>query len=153
LPTGVLFNSASASQGSTPTSGGGVVTWNAGDLGSGASASAVIVEVPTLGGTMFNAVLIGGNETDLNNDNNSAQTTVNVFTPVPPKLTAEVVSNLVEITIIGDPGSSFILDASADLVSWSAISTNTAVNGTIKFIDPASATLPYRFYRAHRQVP
>jgi hypothetical protein len=27
------------------------------------------------------------------------------------------------------------------------------VNGTIKFIDPASATLPYRFYRAHRQVP
>jgi uncharacterized repeat protein (TIGR01451 family) len=153
LPTGVEFNTASSSQGSTPSSGGGVVTWNAGAIASGAGASATIIVVPTLGGTMFNAVVVAGAETDLNSDNNSAQTTVSVFTPVPPRLTAEVISNLVQVTISGDPGSTFVLDASADLTSWTPVSTNTAVNGTVKFVDPASATLPYRFYRAHRQVP
>jgi uncharacterized repeat protein (TIGR01451 family) len=150
LPTGALFVSGFSSQGSTPAPGEGVVTWNAGDLASGANANAVIIEVPSLGGTMFNAALVLGNETDLNTENNSAQTTVSVFTPVPPKLTAETSSNLVQITITGDAGLSYVLDASSNLVSWVPIMTNIAVNGTVKFIDPDSGALPYRFYRAHR---
>jgi hypothetical protein len=45
-------------------------------------------------------------------------------------------------------GSSCVLEVSADLRGWQAISTNQTVAGGIMFLDQSASGQPYRFYRA-----
>ena len=46
------------------------------------------------------------------------------------------------------PGTTYRLDASADLKSWTAISTNYVPEGVLDFRDPEADEHPTRFYRA-----
>ncbi len=71
LPTGVAYQSATASQG-TVSNSGGTVTAAVGQLTSGASATVtIIVNVdPTTRGTMTNVATVSGNETETNSENN-----------------------------------------------------------------------------------
>ena len=49
----------------------------------------------------------------------------------------------------GTPGQTYILQASTDMIHWTAISTNVAdANGIISFADPDSGNYPSRFYRS-----
>jgi hypothetical protein len=45
-------------------------------------------------------------------------------------------------------GALYRIEYSADMVNWTAICTNTAINGTIDFVDPDAKNNPVRFYRA-----
>jgi two-component system copper resistance phosphate regulon response regulator CusR len=55
------------------------------------------------------------------------------------------------VALTGLRGFTYIIEGSQDLVSWTAISTNTAdANGLLTVPDP-SATGPYKFYRAVEQ--
>jgi subtilisin family serine protease len=55
----------------------------------------------------------------------------------------------VALHVNGGPNRTCILQAAPDLASWSPIFTNTTSSGgTYDFIDPASANLTTRFYRA-----
>jgi uncharacterized delta-60 repeat protein len=50
------------------------------------------------------------------------------------------------------PGGLYVIDATTDFVSWSALSTNRASSYNLIFTDPSAHNLNKRFYRA-RQVP
>jgi len=45
------------------------------------------------------------------------------------------------------PGFTYVIMASSDLVNWTPIATNTASAGTVLFTDPVASNFPYRFYR------
>ena len=54
------------------------------------------------------------------------------------------------LTLTGQPGKSYVIQASTDLVSWTSVVTNaTSFGGTLQFTDTNVVSFPYRFYRAH----
>ncbi len=57
-------------------------------------------------------------------------------------------SGLFRVQWQGNAGQTYRLDASTNLVDWISLLTTNAPGGRLDFTDPASATLPYRFYRA-----
>ena len=44
-----------------------------------------------------------------------------------------------------------VIEASTNLVSWSALATNTLGDGPLYFSDPGTTNFPWRFYRARLQ--
>ena len=81
LPAGVLFVSASVSQG-TYAEGAGAVTFNLGRLGPRATAAMTVVTLPTVAGTVFSTATVSSEQPDFIPGNNSAvvQTRVNPAT-------------------------------------------------------------------------
>jgi|GEM_PF-2413676 len=71
LPAGVIFNSASFSQGTTSQSGN-TITANLGTVASGATISGTIVVTPTEDGTIINTASVTSSTPDPNAQNNSA---------------------------------------------------------------------------------
>ena len=55
------------------------------------------------------------------------------------------------LMLTGPAGQTVVLDASADLVNWLPIWTNTFMVGALPFTDPGCGTYPCRFYRARRK--
>ncbi len=54
-----------------------------------------------------------------------------------------------QFQLSGTPETLYEIQASTDLTTWTAISTNTAdANGLLEFSDPDAAVLPERFFRA-----
>ena len=58
---------------------------------------------------------------------------------------------LIELT--GQTNQLYLLQASTNLTTWQTIATNVATGGFLQVVDPASTTLPLRFYRAVVPVP
>jgi len=54
-------------------------------------------------------------------------------------------------TLYGEPGRSYTVDASEDLVSWELLRTVQSSNGISEFADPDAASKPRRFYRISAQ--
>jgi hypothetical protein len=53
-----------------------------------------------------------------------------------------------QIRLTGQPFQEYVIDASADVWHWTAITTNAAgTDGALIYVDPESALLPKRFYR------
>jgi hypothetical protein len=66
--------------------------------------------------------------------------------------TSALNSNGASLSLGGVPGETYIIQASTNLVNWTAISTNTASStGLIQIMDTDAKTLPTRFYRAVAQ--
>ncbi|HAO77802.1 MAG TPA: hypothetical protein DCQ92_02280 [Verrucomicrobia subdivision 3 bacterium] len=57
-------------------------------------------------------------------------------------------NGLTELRFTGEPNHTYRLQASTNLVNWLNISTNTPVNGLLRFVDPDAASTDHRFYRA-----
>lgn len=55
-----------------------------------------------------------------------------------------------ELTMLGLPHMTHVIEATSDLRNWTPISTNTPQSNTTLFIDPNAASSPTRFYRAVR---
>jgi uncharacterized delta-60 repeat protein len=51
------------------------------------------------------------------------------------------------------PGEDYVFEASADLLHWTPISTNTAFGSMLSITDPGVAGLNHRFYRARQMAP
>ena len=116
LPTGVVFVSTTASQGSC-TEASGTVTCNLGNLSSGDHATVSIVVKPTLGGTITNTATVSGNETDPDNSNNRDNTSTIVIlvvsidikpgnpnNPINPRSEGEVVVAILSTRDFDAPG-------------------------------------------------
>ncbi|HKX62955.1 MAG TPA: hypothetical protein VJS65_13945, partial [Verrucomicrobiae bacterium] len=76
--------------------------------------------------------------------------------PAPPSLFQPklLTNGLFQVTLLGAPGRSYIMDASTNVNSapWHPIATNmTDQAGSWTFIDPIIPDLPTRFYRARLQ--
>ena len=154
LPFGVNFVSASSSQGGF-SNASGVVTFNFGSLAAAGNATASIRVSPSFGGNLVNSVTVMGDEVDLSQANNQAQTTTTVITPLRASLTGVTVTNAqLQFTLVGDPGMTYVIQNSPDLTTWTALSTNTAAaNGIIKFTDTSAPAINNRYYRAVRVIP
>jgi len=65
----------------------------------------------------------------------------------PPQSDGSVIANAT-----GTPGQTYVLQASTDMVHWTAISTNVAdANGVLSFTDPNAKNYPSRYYRGATQ--
>lgn len=72
------------------------------------------------------------------------------FTALPPRVTNIVVTagGPAALSVLGPPSWAHTLEASEDLVSWAVLaSTNSAANGTLRFVDSNAHAHPTRFYR------
>lgn len=54
-----------------------------------------------------------------------------------------------QLSFTGDAGSSYLLEASTNLILWRPISVLAISNGPFPFLDLQSTNLPSRFYRSH----
>jgi uncharacterized repeat protein (TIGR01451 family) len=67
---------------------------------------------------------------------------------IPATLSGVFVNGVFQLTVTGQPGQSYIVQASGDLSSWSPVlTTNAPSNGTFTFADPASPSVKTRYYR------
>ena len=114
LPTGVTFNSASASQGNC--NGTGPVNCSVGTLANGSSAIVTIVVTPSTPGQITNSATVSATETDFDSSNNSASssTLVQAASATPNMLdsnltVASIVSGLNQPTSIAFLGSNDFL--------------------------------------------
>lgn len=148
LPVGVTFVSASLSQGNLTGTGGGHVTCSLGSLAAGGSATVIIVTVPSVTGSLINAVNVVGSEEDLNPANNSAQAKTSVSSPA--TLSGFFSDGQFHLTVTGQPNVVYVVQASTNLTSWVSLSTNTSPTGTFTFIDTTTPAPQQRFYRTLR---
>jgi hypothetical protein len=73
---------------------------------------------------------------------------------LPPRLTsasAAMSPGGFELSLTGEVGLSYTIEASSDLVTWTPVTTLTPANGTLNFTDPNGTNLGHRFYRAKQQ--
>jgi uncharacterized repeat protein (TIGR01451 family) len=135
-------------------SSGQQVSTNLGSLAAGARAMVTLVLAPAVAGNIISTASVSGNEVDLNPGNNSAQTTTAVLMPAPVRLSGSLVNHQFRLAATAQPGFTYLIQVSTDLVSWASLSTNTASSGgTIKFTDTSSPTPQRRFYRTKRLIP
>jgi hypothetical protein len=59
-----------------------------------------------------------------------------------------MVSKGFKLQFSGPTGSNLVIQATSDMKSWSSISTNVVVNGSVTYTDAAATTVSCRFYRA-----
>ncbi len=146
LPTGLSFVSTSAL--SYSNSAGGVV-FNLGSLAAGSATSFTIIANPAAVGTYTNTVSVGSDQTDLNPANNSFQAGTTVLAIPVAHLAGVVDTNgAFTLSLLGEPGQSYIIQASTDLVNWIPVFTNTPVTGSFQFTDTNVSTFSHRYFRA-----
>jgi uncharacterized repeat protein (TIGR01451 family) len=109
--------------------------------------------VPSLGNglTLFAVVNGGTNAPDLNSQNNVMQATIQPNISVVNVLLGPVTllsGGVLQVSMMGLAGQTYLIQASTDLVNWSTLTTLMLTNGTGQFADPATASYPQRFYRA-----
>jgi len=73
--------------------------------------------------------------------------------PPPPRfISLSILSDgSFQATLQGQPGKTYVIQASVDLTSWTPVSTNTLSGQTGNFVDPHNPSLTRRFYRAVAQ--
>jgi hypothetical protein len=109
--------------------------------------------VPSLGNglTLFAVVNGGTNSLDFNSQNNVMQATIQPNIAVVNVLLGPVTllsGGVLQVSMMGLAGQTYLIQASTDLVNWTTLTTLTLTNGTGQFTDPATASYPQRFYRA-----
>ncbi len=145
LPANASLISATASQGTVNTNVTGIATFNFGALASpGATATATLQLQPFLAGSAVNSATA----TDAAGSSATASNTVSVASAVLPSVQAVYNAKILTLTLNGQPGQSYILQVSTNLISWSGISTNTAnAEGWFTFTNNVT-NAPERFFRA-----
>ena len=89
---------------------------------------------------------------NFNNSTNAVTQVVNNPAPAPRACKISITTpqaGRVPASLTGTPSHSYVLQASTDMVHWTAISTNvTDVNGSMSVTDTDAGKFPSRFYRA-----
>ncbi len=78
--------------------------------------------------------------------NRAAAIIIDNDSPRPPCL--RLPGGLFHICLPGTNGTPYRLEGSSDLINWVELCTSTVTDGAIHFVDPDTAALPCRFYRA-----
>jgi hypothetical protein len=55
--------------------------------------------------------------------------------------------NTVNLSVPASNGQPYCVQVSTNLVDWLPICTNTAVNGSVQYVDPNGNSAPNQFYR------
>jgi uncharacterized repeat protein (TIGR01451 family) len=145
LPANAILTAAAASQGTFNTNSTGVVTFNFGALANpGATATGVVKVQPFQPGSAANSATA----TDAAGSSASASNTATVTSAALPVVLAAYQGRNLTLTLDGQPGQTYILQVSTNLISWAGIATNVA-NSAGQFSFTNSITnAPVRFFRA-----
>jgi uncharacterized repeat protein (TIGR01451 family) len=145
LPAAAGLISAAASQGTVNTNVAGAVTFDLGNItNAGGTAAATIQVQPLLFGSAVNAATV----TNAAGSGAGVSNTVTVLNPAPFFLQAAYLANNLRLTLEGQASQNYIIQVSTNLITWTSVSTNTAV-GAGQFTFTNSLTnAPARFYRA-----
>jgi aspartate carbamoyltransferase regulatory subunit len=88
--------------------------------------------------------------------NSLTQNILIIVTPPPPpppsklSLAPAFANGVVAAQLAGVTGQTYVIEVSADLIHWTAISTNVAdTNGIVSLVDSNAVAFPSRFYRAY----
>jgi uncharacterized repeat protein (TIGR01451 family)/uncharacterized delta-60 repeat protein len=136
LPAGALLVNASASTG-TPVVSSNLVTLNVGNLAVGASATLTLVVNCPNPGVLTNLTTVVSSVADPAADNNLARVVVGVSPATPPSFGGVAASGgQLQLTITGQPGSVYYLEASTNLVQWLRLSTNVLTGPSSTFSVP-----------------
>jgi hypothetical protein len=118
---------------------------------------ATTVVIPAAVIASSSAVLVTAEFTDpagnFNSSSNTITQTIVITTPPPPSIgtvsiTPPKFDGTLQATLAGTPGQAFVLEASADLIHWTPVSTNIAdTNGIATLVESNAIAYPSRFYR------
>ena len=56
-----------------------------------------------------------------------------------------------QLGFVGVIGSNYVLQATTNFLTWTPISTNTAITNQFNLLDPKATNFPFRFYRVRQQ--
>jgi uncharacterized repeat protein (TIGR01451 family) len=150
LPPGVVFESASPSEAVSYVPAAGVVVWAVGSLPSGTAAQVSVVTRPSLAGSLTNRVTVVSSGTDLTPVNNSAEVVNMVYSPLPARLSGELTNNTFRVTLTGQAGLRYEIQASPNFQTWTPIGEGV---GSFTVVDTNVPSFNARFYRGVRLLP
>jgi uncharacterized delta-60 repeat protein len=147
LPPTWTFLSATTTLGSFSQSGSNVV-FNLGTMASGGSASLTVTAGTASPGTFTNGITLF-NIAEVNNADNVTNVVVTLTGQPRPTLTGGGVTGgggTFGFTVNGQPGFTYVIERSANLVIWTPVFTNST-GGTFTFTDTNSTGFRFLFYR------
>ncbi|HOX58359.1 MAG TPA: S8 family serine peptidase [Candidatus Paceibacterota bacterium] len=74
-----------------------------------------------------------------------------LLTAYDPVLSGIFTNGQFQLTVTAQPGFDYVVEGSADLTSWVALSTNSNTTGAFTYTDTTTPTLNSRYYRAFRR--
>jgi uncharacterized repeat protein (TIGR01451 family) len=149
FPTSFTSVTNSSTVGSVIHSGFTIV-WDVGTLTNGAGGQATLVMRANDLGSFVNSANVSANTLDPNPAEDSASLTFNVSVPaLPPQLGSVVVSNgTFQLTVTGQSGQEYIVQASTNLINWVSVYTNPPpYNSPFTYTNSSTASYPALFYR------
>jgi len=146
LPSGVKFISATPTPPGSVIRGGASFIWNIGTLNTNAGAQLTVTVQPDFAGSFVNFAIVNASTPDPNPSEDFASATINAGTIAPPQLTNTIVNinGTFQITVNGQSGQEYIVQASTNLINWLPIYTNF---GSFTFLDTNATNYLDRFYR------
>ena len=148
LPSGVTFVSATPANGVTRS--GTSLGWSLGTLNTNAGAELKVTVQFNSSGSFDNIAIVSADTPDPNPSDDLAQATINAGTITPPQLTNTVVNinGTFQLTVNGQQGQEYIVQASTNLINWVSVYTNPPpFNSPFTFTDLNAANYLDRFYR------
>jgi uncharacterized repeat protein (TIGR01451 family) len=141
------FNFITSSLGSFNI-GAGSVTLNVGGLAAGAVTNFSVTVSSSVVGSYYNTFAVSANEVDLDPPDNSFQ----ILTTIQPvsaiQLGGAIYTNgTFQLTLTGQPGLSYVIQASTNLTGWIPVVTNVATGGSFIYIDTNASSFPNKYYR------
>ena len=129
-----------------PTStSGSTVTWNLGTLASGATTNLTLTVQPNSLGTITNYAIASSDAAEPNPADNSTYVAVNVFGA---QLSGSYVGGTFHLTVDGQLGQEYIVQASTNLINWVSVYTNPPpYNSPFTYTNSSTASYPALFYR------
>jgi large repetitive protein len=146
LPNGVSIVTSTPAVSATD---GNELTFSLGSLAAGSSSLVTIEVVSSAAGTPTNRVSVVADEIDLQSQNSAVLigTRINRVTTLATAGGANP-GGPFTLNLAGQPGLTYVIEVSTDLINWTPIYTNTTLDGVLNFTDSEAAGAGLRFYRA-----
>jgi len=152
LGAGVQFVGVETTQG-TWQYADGMVTFNYGRLTSASVTEMKITVIPTRAGSVTNLAGVRANGVEVRVDNNNSVVVTEVTGSSQPVLGITLtLDRLPVIQLQGQVGTSYVVEASTNLVSWTTFTNVIATDTLMRFPETGASKFKARYYRA-RQGP
>jgi len=148
LPGISLVSSNSSIPGSTVSIFGNNLTWAVGDLPVNAGGTLTLNFLANSAGQYTNTASVGASTTDPNPDDDAVSVVATVMAPTPPSLSAFFIhgpGGSFQLTVTNNPGSTNIIQASTNLLTWLPVYTNIV---PFTYTNFDNTNFAHRFYRA-----
>lgn len=119
--------------------------WNGGDLAGATSNTLALVNVQTNQAGTY-SVMVSNPAGTINSSN--ALLTILLPQPIQIENISKTTNGQVELLVTGEPGSSYFIQNSSNLLDWVSITNVVNTNGSLRVLDSSATNKPLHFYRA-----